>query len=199
MDDALAKEQPPLHKALQDQLLLLLSEPITTNSLLELQKTAEHARRLLELQNPKAKLARRLSYGGGGIGIVGPNGMDFDAEVDTESSYGDSMSSALSPSPGSETFGASVIRELIPALRNQNKPRLHLSDLMEALGMAKKNDNVELQRKIEAKIEEMLSDDADGDVSIVPRVDCEKCTDLALPGQKLCLKHYDQQAVEAQS
>jgi hypothetical protein len=213
------REPSQVAKALQERLLKILSKPINVGSLVELQKTAILARRLLELEQPKEKLLKRLNVGGfSGLNPGYIAGMNFDPELDNQDFDGNSsgaMSEVMSPSPGSETFGAAVIRELIPALKaqaaGQGRGRIHLSDLMEAVTMARNNGNTALVAKIEAKIDKMLSEELEDDefaavppqahyVKIPKLCDHEGCENLAAVSGSgipltICMAHYDAMAV----
>lgn len=209
-------QQPVLHKALQDQLKGLLNDPITIPALVELQKTAALARKLLELQNPKGKMMRKIG-GLGSFGALSPgyygNNEDFDPEIDNIGADGLQFDGALAPSPGSETFGASVIRELIPAIKNQNKDHLRLPDLLDAVSVAEKRGNTKLVEKLQAKIESMLEGELQ-DQDVVPEGvmmpmgrehpndvcshdGCDQLSMATKSNKRLCLEHYDKASIEA--
>lgn len=187
--------------ALQVQLVALAQRPITVRSLIDLQKTAGLARKLLELQDPKQKLLNRVGASGTGYNA----NTEFDSEFDDPINY--VGGAPLAPALGVETFGASVIRELIPAIKQQGKGRSqpHLAELLEAYEIADKRGLKDLAQRIEARIERTLTKLDEDDEEEDPKVmfceheGCAKQAETSHRNKSLCLEHYDAQSVEAAS
>lgn len=137
------KEPFELQTALLHQLHLVLAKPFNAKMLKELESTARLARELLIVSGGKgAKLRRRtLGYLGEDGGVLG----GFE---------GDDLEPANVPP--AETFGSASIRELVSALKDQNKPRPpSILMLVEALGVAKREGLTEVAQDLERQIKDM--------------------------------------------
>lgn len=153
------EQEDTLTLALGAQILAIASRPVTARTLLELEQTARLARELLVVgKNPQALKPR---YGG---------------FMDPMSQYepGDYTMPAFSPP--TETFGAQLIREVVPLLGSLVKPKeespppapitVHqspLTDLMSAIELAKRNDP-----PLEALLRQELCDRLIGDKATPP-------------------------------
>ena len=111
---ASAAKPPPMVDAIQAKLIAIASEPVTPASLMRLEQTARLSRELLVVDKQPEALRRRnkisnISYG---------SNPGYDAPI-----YDDNSVSMITPSDSAETFGATIIREAIPALTAMMAPK----------------------------------------------------------------------------
>ena len=152
--DAPAPEETPditgLKAALQAQLKALIEAPLTPRMLTRIASAATLARDLLiAVKDPRA-MNRRL---GGNIAL-GYGSLQGGATYDDD--FGDM---SPNPYPGgmrAETFGATMVREGIAALKEMKTPKPTASELVNAIAVAKEKGLDAHVPKLEAALEEAL-------------------------------------------
>lgn len=169
-----AKETPPdpLLQALQDKLRTLTDRPLTSRSLLEIEKTAQIGRTLLFLSSaPNAvqqsmPLATPFAYGGGitgwnpatflnSIGAVGAQNFAQDDQSTAESAAaagGSAPVIPLAPSPRPENFGATIMRELMSTLGAMNTKKRDAAEIVTAIALARDKGLTDVADKLEATL-----------------------------------------------
>lgn len=145
--------EPPraLMEALQAQLRAIVDKPLTPGSLLELEQTARLSRELLVVGKMPAK---RPGYPGA---IMSP------MYLGDTSSYESSGAAPYATSPQSETFGVSVIREIVTKLPELMKPkevvyRESAASLIDAITAAREAKMDDVVAKLKAKLDALLDE-----------------------------------------
>jgi hypothetical protein len=160
-----APADPPevalLKAALKAELQSILDKPFTARMLSELGRAAQLSREFLMLK--KDPRARR-----------GQVGQTFPTPVGAYNSYGAGMGDLASdygmeesddmPSPitgtssmmRAETFGATIMRELIAAMKDWQKPRPTVSDLVSGIASAKLSGLEDVVKTLEAELRQIL-------------------------------------------
>lgn len=137
-----------LHKALQERLRELADKPICPQSLYDIQKFAQTAHQMLSNLTPIA--AFDCSYMP--QGPMTPFGIS-QAVNPVSMSIGPSMTS----SPTSETYGATLIKELMAALPQFQKKPLSIDETLKNIEALKKAKKHKLARKLEEQLESELA------------------------------------------
>jgi len=151
--------EPPtaLMEALRAQLRTILDKPLTPRSLLEMEQTARLSRELLIVG--KMPEAKRTGYPGS---IMSPMFLGDTA------SYESSAAPYVS-SPQSETFGVSVIRELVTKLPELMKPKEveSAASLIDAITAAREAKMDDVVQKLKAKLDALLEPEPQPTISTV--------------------------------
>jgi len=154
--------EPPsaLMEALRAQLRTILDKPLTPRSLLEMEQTARLSRELLIVG--KMPEAKRTGYPGS---IMSPMFLGDTA------SYESSAAPYVS-SPQSETFGVSMIRELVAKLPELMKPkevvyRESAASLIDAITAARDAKMDDVVQKLKAKLDALLEPEPQPTISTV--------------------------------
>lgn len=156
-----AEETPPLLEALRVQLRTILDRPITARMFLELEQTARLARSLFVLsQMPDTKTAGLEHIGSPMLS----EGLSPMLGSSLGYSYGSMYGSSLTASPQTETFGATMVRELVAALPALMKPketvvRESASSLVDAIAAARENKLEDVAIKLKAKLDALLAEE----------------------------------------
>jgi len=157
--------EPPsaLMEALRAQLRSILDKPLTPRSLLEMEQTARLSRELLIVG--KMPEAKRTGYPGS---IMSPMLMGGD----TASYEQSSASFPYVTSPQSETFGVSMIRELVAKLPELMKPkevvyRESAASLIDAITAARDAKMDDVVQKLKAKLDALLEPEPQPTISTV--------------------------------
>lgn len=127
-----------LHKAIQEKLRALIDQPLTPTSLFDIVQFAGLAQQMLQKIVPLAHFDANYAssiMGSNPFGIV-------------------PIQPALAPSPPSETYGATLVKELMalmPGLQSKPQPINQILSDIDALKKAKKH-------KLAKKLEKTLDD-----------------------------------------
>jgi hypothetical protein len=125
-----------LHSAIQNKLRNLISKPISPRSLMEIEKTARLAREFLAIgKDPASVMRSKLCYS--------PDMDDYESSGDV------SYNAPIFKGQNSETFGATVIREL---LSMKGKDESSPTEIIKAIALAKKKKLPELAAKLEEQL-----------------------------------------------
>lgn len=154
-DGAEAKTDPsPLMEALRKQLQSILEKPLTPRTLLELEQTARLSRDLLVVGKvPEAR-------GATGLGLMASPGVFSTYGLGYGAGMGDGP---YTSSPQSETFGATMVRELVAALPALMKPkevvyRESAASLIDAITAAREAKMDDVVEKLKAKLDQLLAE-----------------------------------------
>lgn len=184
-----------LKGALAAKLQVILSQPLGSRSLMELEKTARLARELLVVgKDPRAlvrgpralgELIMADGAGGATAGLVDTGGEESEGYYPgynyplagpsplLTNTYGGASS------PKNETFGATVIRELISSVKALGKGALHTVpapapsafELISAIGLARDRGLTDIAEKLEAQLfGELVAEDDDSSSPSAPSV-----------------------------
>jgi len=158
MSEPLRPEEEALGVALHDYVKVLAGRPLTPRSLLDLERATKLARQLILLGKADKngiqsnQLFAEANYQQSAV-LMGSN-EGYDAPITT--------------SPPAETFGVSVVRELVASVAQLVKPpettkatSLSCVDLVYAISMAREKGMTELEAKLSEKLLTMADNATD--------------------------------------
>jgi len=145
-----------LREALAYELKDLAGQEINPSNLATISRFAQVANELLMVRDPIAEVRRRKRprMDMPPMGVVG-------GLTEYNANYGSGSSSYTSEAAPNETFGAKLIRELVPAFQglNQKTERSVVDQMSEAIEKARERGLNEVADKIEAKMEKYLEEE----------------------------------------
>lgn len=149
------EQESPLMEALRKQLQTIVEKPLTPRTLVELEQTARLSRELLIVG--KMPEARRTGYPGASA-MLTPMYLGDTATYEAQNPLGPYVTS-----PQSETFGVSVVRELVTKLPELMKakeagPRETAASLIDAITAAREAKMDDVVEKLKAKLDALLDE-----------------------------------------
>lgn len=146
------KTSKVLRAAIQDELKEMVNEELTHSMLNQVSRFANVAQELIMVRSPIADVRRRKRKNFNYQGVVtGATGSPMEEN------------SLTGEAADGETFGAKLIRELIPALTNLRGPESQapqkgpIEELVKSISIAKKAGLDDVVEKLDAKLHELLS------------------------------------------
>jgi hypothetical protein len=129
-----SEEDKALAESLRVKLTALVSQPMTSRTLLMLEQTARIARELICIGKDAKSLNRKTPYYAGSYPMLD--------EIDS--------GEPLAPAPKAETFGATLIREFVAA--KNTAPPMTPMEMIGAIALAKEKGLTEIAVKLEEKL-----------------------------------------------
>lgn len=154
-----SKADRRIAKAIRAHLLKLLRpETLTTGTLMEIERTARSARELLILTvdisafQPAHPSDCLPSMSPGGVSLQGFGSFGTPSPIAP-------FTNVLAPSQSSETYGATVIREMMAAAKKMHQTPPDPAKLIEGIAMAKKKKMHKLAKRLESELLELYGTD----------------------------------------